>query len=137
MVGCLLGTATLLSAQIPKDLVGIYVWNSSERDGRPSECDCDYMLERIDLQANGKFVWMRQIGRLEPKREFESGTWSLSDIKYVVLTIKYYKITTATFGQENSKPAQWQRKKDFQTFQLEGKDLHDGEVCYKRAASGK
>jgi hypothetical protein len=78
-------------AQIPLKAVGNYTYRFSDREGRPSKCDCDYEEERIDLAADGTFLYLEQRGRMDAKQEWEKGTWSMRDDSLVDLVTTHQK----------------------------------------------
>jgi hypothetical protein len=83
--------STSIYAQDPLKAVGHYNWVFSDREGRPSKCDCDYQEERIELAADGTFLYLEQRGRMDAKQEWEKGTWSMRNDSLVDLITTHQK----------------------------------------------
>ncbi len=84
--------STSIYAQDSLKAVGHYKWWFSESyEGRPSKCDCDYQEERIDLTADGTFLYLRQRGRMDTDQQWEKGTWSMREDSLVDLITTHQK----------------------------------------------
>ena len=96
------------SAQVPAGLIDYFTYRFSDREGRPSKCDCDYREERIELHADGTFLYLQQRGRLEgAKQQWEKGTWTMRNDSVVDLTTTEEKGTLDIFFKEDVDPDKW------------------------------
>lgn len=94
-------------AQGRQEVSGKYVYTFSDRDGRPSKCDCDYLREEITLKLDGSFLYLNQRGRLDPKQEFQKGTWSLKSDSIVVLQSTHQKGAIDLVPASKTDPNSW------------------------------
>jgi hypothetical protein len=119
-----------LPAQAAPDLAGTYRWTFSDREGRPSKCDCDYRLEEITLHADSTCIYLRQEGRLSPRfQQWERGTWELEG-EYVRLRITEVRGGFPKLLDQKVDPETWRPEQGGRSFRLVGRHLEDGGRIY-------
>jgi hypothetical protein len=128
LLGFLLITmnSTSIYGQDSLKAVGNYTYFFSDREGRPSKCDCDYRKERIDLFADGTFLYLEQHGRMDAKQQWEKGTWHMRDDSLVDLVTTHQKgsLYPSLFGEKVDLDT-WQAASDFRTLAYERGRLYD------------
>jgi hypothetical protein len=116
LVGMLLVNACLAFSQNPSKVVGSYTYRYSDREGRPSKCDCDYYEEQIDLHEDGTFLYMEQRGRLDAKQQWEKGTWSMRNDSVVELVGTHSKGSIYGLLDQKTPLDKWREEANHHSF---------------------
>jgi hypothetical protein len=115
-----------LVAQAAPSLVGTYTWTFSDREGRPSECDCDYRLAQITLHADSTCLYLTQQGRLSPRlQQWERGTWALVSGDLVELHITEVKGGYLKLADQQVDLEKWRALEDRHHFKRVGRHLEN------------
>lgn len=114
-------------AQVPDKAIGSYTWRFSDREGRPSKCDCDYYEEQIDLLADGTFLYLEQRGRLDAKQQWERGTWAWENDSLIVLRTTDKKGHISIFNYSEKQNNEWRAETDQHAFIWDRWRLHSWE----------
>jgi hypothetical protein len=133
ILALVMGAGLNVNAQLPNSAQGTYRWLYSERDGRPSTCDCDYYKEVIVLAADGTFEWMQQRGYLDRQVRSARGNWTQENDSIVLLQTTAKKGSLVEGLQADDG---WHLEHDADRFVFDGHSFYhwDRSKVYKRIA---
>lgn len=100
-----------LAAQRKAEFVGSWSRTYSDREGRPSKCDCDYHSWTYVLEANGKASFRVQQGRLSPVYFSDArGTWEMLNDSTIVLRLREFGgIRPLAEGGKKAEPEEFRK----------------------------